>query len=78
MRPLIHSNDDGLDKWIKDFQELNKQVPPFPADKKMDVHWLSVMDDVASKHGVVISKRQVGEEKRTGDLYEMPIETSSV
>lgn len=61
-------------KWSKRFEEINTVVPPFPADKKMDVHWLSVMDNSASKNGVVISKRRVGEEKRIGDLYEMPIE----
>jgi hypothetical protein len=62
------------DRWSKRFEEINKVVPPFPADKKMDVHWLSVMDGLASKDGVVISKRRVGEEKRIGDLYEIPIE----
>ena len=62
------------DKWVQRFEEINKAVPPFPADKQMDVHWLSIMDTVATKNGVVISKRRVGEEKRLGDLYEIPIE----
>ena len=25
-------------KWSKRFDEINRIVPPFPADKKMDVH----------------------------------------
>ena len=61
-------------QWSKRFDEINKMVPPFPADKKMDVHWLSVMDGLASKNGVVISKRRVGDEKKAGDLFEMSIE----
>ena len=62
------------EKWLKRFNEINEVVPPFPSDKKMDVHWLSVMDGLASKDGVVISKRRVSEEKRIGDLFELPIE----
>ena len=62
------------DKWSTRFGEINKVLPPFPADRKMDVHWLSVMDDLASKNGVVISKRRVGDEKKLGDLYEMSID----
>ena len=60
--------------WQKMFSELGKQLPQFPADKKMDVHWLKLMEDVASRHGLVITKRQAGEEKRVGDVYELPIE----
>lgn len=62
------------EKWIKQFEELNKSFPPFGADQKMDVYWLSLMDSVATKNNVVISKRTPKEEKKTGDLYEMPIE----
>jgi Tfp pilus assembly protein PilO len=60
--------------WQKLYDELGKKLPQFPADKKMDVHWLTLMDEVASRHGVVISKRQVGEEKKVGDVYELPID----
>jgi len=62
------------DSWQKQFAELTKIIPVYPADKKMDVHWLSIMDELARKHGVNISKRQVGEEKKVGDVYELPIE----
>jgi hypothetical protein len=61
-------------KWSKRFDEINKVLPPFPADKKMDAYWGSIMDSLASKNGVVISKRRVGEEKKIGDLYEMSID----
>jgi Tfp pilus assembly protein PilO len=60
--------------WQKKLNELQKSLPEYPADKKMDVQWLSTMDELASKHGVKILKRQAGEEKVVGDVYELPIE----
>jgi hypothetical protein len=61
-------------KSEKRFEELSRNLPAFAPDKKMDVHWLSVMDDLAAKHNVQISKRQAGEEKKIGDVYELSIE----
>jgi hypothetical protein len=60
--------------WQKKLNELQKSLPEYAADKKMDVQWLSTMDELASKHGVKILKRQAGEEKVVGDVYELPIE----
>lgn len=60
--------------WDGEFEKLKTFLPQFPAAQQMDVHWLTMMDEVAALHGVHISKRQVGEEKRTGDIYELPIE----
>lgn len=60
--------------WDKKLSEVSKLLPVQPAGKKMHVHWLSIMDRLAAKHGVTIRKRQAGEEKRQGDVYELPIE----
>ncbi|MDD4872916.1 MAG: hypothetical protein PHR77_20370 [Kiritimatiellae bacterium] len=60
--------------WQKKLDELQKSLPEYPAEQKMDVQWLSTMDELASKHGVKILKRQAGEEKVVGDVYELPIE----
>lgn len=60
--------------WQKKLADLQKSLPEYPADKKLDVQWMSVMDQLASKHGVKILKRQAGEEKLVGDVYELPIE----
>jgi hypothetical protein len=60
--------------WEKKLGELQKALPEYPAAKKMDVQWLSTMDELAGKHGVKILKRQAGEEKMVGDVYELPIE----
>lgn len=62
------------ESWRKRLDAMSQLLPMEPADKDMDVHWLSVMDRIASKHGVRIKKRMAGEEVQLGDVYELPIE----
>ena len=62
------------ERWANDFDELKAYLPQYPMDKKMDIHWLSIMDTAAARHGVRIMKRQVEAEERVGDIYELPIE----
>ena len=61
-------------RWRREFDSLRQMLPPFSADKKMDVHWLSMMDDLAKRNGLSILRRKGGEEKKIGDVYELPIE----
>jgi hypothetical protein len=61
-------------RWDEELARLSTQLPQFAADAKMEVHWLSVMDGIAGKHGVKILQRQAGDEKRDGDVYEVPVE----
>ena len=61
-------------QWEKELADLSRRLPVHPADKQMDTYWLAVMDDVAVKHGVKITKRQAGAEKKNGHLYELPID----
>ena len=51
-----------------------EMVPIFHADKNMDVHWLTVIEEVALKHGIVFLKRQIGQELAVGDAFELPVE----
>ena len=62
------------DRWAGHLDELSRLLPQFPPDKKMDIHWLSVMDSAANSRGLRITKRQVGEEQQQGDVYELAIE----
>jgi hypothetical protein len=62
------------DRWDAELASLSTQLPQFAADAKMDIHWLSVMDRIAGKHGVKILQRQAGEERQDGDVFELPIE----
>jgi hypothetical protein len=60
--------------WDARLKDLSASLPRFPANRKMDVHWLSVMDQQATKNSLKIGNRQAGEEKALGDVFELPIE----
>jgi len=63
----------GEAAWQKQYAELRAMIPLYPAEKKMDVYWSSIMDELARKHGVnIVKRRPLGEEK-VGDMYELPI-----
>ena len=55
-------------------KKVSSLLPAYPADKEMDVYWMSVMDSIANKNNLTISKRQAGKETKTGSIYELPIE----
>ncbi|MFC1497392.1 hypothetical protein ACFLS1_02820 [Verrucomicrobiota bacterium] len=65
---------DGRDAVLKEMDGLSKMLPQYSASSKVDVYWLSTMDKLAAKHGVTILKRDAGNEKPMGDVYELPIE----
>ena len=69
-RALIASRAE----WATRFVEISELMPAFPADQKMDIHWLSVMDKIAADTGLIITKRQVSPEVQIGDVYEMTID----
>ena len=56
------------------FAELRDLMPVFPADRRVDTHWLGIMDAAATRNALSIAKRQVGAERQVGDVYEIPIE----
>jgi Tfp pilus assembly protein PilO len=60
--------------WAKQFATLSEAMPRQPADKEVDVYWLSVIDELAKKNGIQIRRIEAGKEKRQGDVYELPIE----
>ena len=62
------------DKWAGQFAKLSGMLPRYPADKNVDIHWLAKMDQIAKKRSVTITRREVREEKKMGDVYELPIE----
>lgn len=61
-------------KWNKKYEGLRKMLPTLPSGRNTDVHWLELMDNIASKNDIKISKRQAGEEKKLGEVYELPID----
>jgi hypothetical protein len=63
----------GKGKWDKEYDGLRKMLPTLPAGRNTDVHWLELMDNIAGRNGIKISKRQAGEEKKLGEVYELPV-----
>jgi len=55
-------------------KKVSALLPVYPEDKEMDVYWMSVMDSIAKKNNLDITKRQAGNETKTGSIYELPIE----
>lgn len=61
-------------RWETRFEKLRGKLPSFSPGKDMNIHWLSTMDRIARMNGVKIIKRDAREEKKVGDVYELPIE----
>lgn len=62
------------DQWAKQLAEQGNQLQSFPADRQMDVYWLSTMDRIAAANNVSITRRQAGDITQDGNVYELPIE----
>ena len=60
--------------WAKKFAKLSEALPRQPADKEVDVYWLSVVDELAKKNTIQIRRIEAGKEQRQGDVSELPIE----
>jgi len=73
---ITHSEDlmSRSETWMKRLDELKVFLPVYPEGEKVDAHFLSVMDKLAARNGIKILRRQAGEEKRYGDVYELPVE----
>lgn len=59
--------------WESQMQELQALMPLFPADKRMDVHWLGEMEGKAAKNDLKILRHEVGTEQREGPIFELPV-----
>lgn len=62
------------DTWAAQLAEVGGQLQSFPADRQMDVYWLSEMDRLAAQNGVQIIKRQAGDIQQEGTVFELPID----
>jgi Tfp pilus assembly protein PilO len=69
-RALIAARSD----WNQRYETMRSMMPPFPYEKDVVTHWLSLMDTAASKEGLIISRRQANKEVEVGDVYELPLD----
>lgn len=61
-------------QWEKRYEGVRHLMPVFPANQPVDTYWLGVMDRAATKNGLNIAKRQVGQEDLVGDVCEVAID----
>ena len=61
-------------EWKARYEEVRDLMPTFAYERDVATHWLNVMDSVASRNGLTISRRQTGKELEVGDVFELPIE----
>ena len=57
-------------QWRQHYENVKDQMPVFEPGKQVDTHWMSIMDRLADRYGVSITRRQTGNEKLVGDVYE--------
>ena len=69
-RGLIAQNQVWSEAYAKDAGLM----PVFEPGRQVQTYWLGVLDRLASDNGLSIIRRQVGEERQEGDVYELPIE----
>ncbi len=69
-RGLIAQNQVWSEAYAKDADLM----PVFEPGRQVQTYWLGVLDRIASSNELSIIRRQVGEERQLGDVYELPIE----
>ncbi len=68
-RALVEERGD----WEAAMAERQNLMPVFPQGQRMDLHWLSVIESVASRHELQILRHEPGEERHEGPIYELPV-----
>ena len=61
-------------KWNDAYEQEKALMPMFEGEKATDTTWLKKMDDLATKHHILIAQRQAGREIVGGEVLELPIE----
>ena len=64
-------------KWTEAYENEKATMPTFEAGKATDTTWRRKLDEIATKHLIVISSAQTGKETEAGDVLELPIEVKS-
>ena len=60
--------------WEEAYSRNSDKMPVFERGRQVQTYWLGVLDRIASTNGLSIIRRQAGEERQEGDVYELPIE----
>ena len=60
--------------WNEEYAKNADLMPVFEPGRQVQTYWLGVLDRLASSNELSIIRRQVGDERQLGDVYELPIE----
>ena len=61
-------------QWRAKYDEVREEMPVFEPGRQVDTYWMSEMDRLAREYGVSITRRKVGNETPTGDVFEFSTE----
>ena len=61
-------------QWRAKYDEVRGEMPVFEPGRQVDTYWMSEMDRLAREYGVSITRRKVGNETPTGDVFEFSTE----
>ena len=77
-RESLYAEYNGLiaqnQVWSEAYAENADLMPVFEPGRQVQTYWLGVLERLASESGLSIIRRQAGEERQEGDVYELPIE----
>ena len=60
--------------WDEAYGDNSSLMPVFESARQVETHWLNLVERLAKDSGLTIIRRQVGEERQEGDVFEIPIE----
>lgn len=61
-------------QWRDQYDKVRGEMPVFEPGRQVDTYWMSEMDRLAREYGVSITRRKVGNETPTGDVFEFSTE----
>lgn len=61
-------------QWRAQYDKVRGEMPVFEPGRQVDTYWMSEMDRLAREYGVSITRRKVGNETPTGDVFEFSTE----
>ncbi len=64
--------------WEDQYEAERAKMPIFPEGQSVDTHWQRMLDNIAAKNYITISKLQSGTEEAVGEkqeVFELPIDT---
>ena len=60
--------------WNEAYAKNADLMPVFEPGRQVQTYWLGVLDRLASTNDLSSIRRQAGEERQEGDVYELPID----